>query len=163
MTEHMLKYTDTKVTFSEVPDEIALCINISGCPLGCEGCHSSYLAGDIGEELTPEALDSLIEKNRGITAVSFMGGDRQPFIVNDLAGHIKASFPELKTCWYSGRDYSDPDINPGNFNFIKLGPYMKDRGGLDRKTTNQKFYKVEKSADGTYDFIDITYKFQKHE
>lgn len=27
----MLKYVDTKVTFSEVPNEISLCINISNC------------------------------------------------------------------------------------------------------------------------------------
>ena len=27
----MLKYVDTMVTFSEVPDEISLCIEISNC------------------------------------------------------------------------------------------------------------------------------------
>ena len=28
----MLKYVDTMVTFSEVPSEITLCINVSNCP-----------------------------------------------------------------------------------------------------------------------------------
>ena len=28
----MLKYVDTLVTFSEIPDEISLCINVSNCP-----------------------------------------------------------------------------------------------------------------------------------
>ncbi len=28
----MLKYVDTKVTFSEILSEITLCINISNCP-----------------------------------------------------------------------------------------------------------------------------------
>ena len=45
----MLKYVDTLVTFSEIPDEITLCINISNCPCKCPGSHSSYLAQDIGE------------------------------------------------------------------------------------------------------------------
>lgn len=48
----MVKYTDSQVTFREIPDEITLCINISGCPNHCEGCHSSYLAEDIGTKLT---------------------------------------------------------------------------------------------------------------
>ena len=38
-----MKYTDTQVTFSEFPDEIALCINISNCPWHCPGCHSPEL------------------------------------------------------------------------------------------------------------------------
>lgn len=32
----MVKYTDIQVTFREIPDEITLCINISGCPNHCE-------------------------------------------------------------------------------------------------------------------------------
>ena len=47
----MLKYVDTKVVFQEIPDEITLAINISNCPCHCPGCHSSYLAEDIGNAL----------------------------------------------------------------------------------------------------------------
>ena len=47
----MLKYVDTKIVFREVPDEITLCINISNCPCHCKGCHSPYLAEDIGTVL----------------------------------------------------------------------------------------------------------------
>lgn len=70
----MLKYKDTQVCFQEVPDEISLCINISGCTIGCKNCHSIHLAEDNGELLTIEALSSLIEQNTGITCVCFMGG-----------------------------------------------------------------------------------------
>ena len=28
-----LKFVDTMVTFSEIPDEITLCFNISNCPI----------------------------------------------------------------------------------------------------------------------------------
>ena len=47
----MLKYVNTMVTFSEVPDEISLCIEISNCKCHCKNCHSPYLPDDIGEEL----------------------------------------------------------------------------------------------------------------
>ena len=71
----MLKYTDTEIVFREIPDEITLAINISGCPIHCPDCHSKELWQDIGEELTEEKLCSLIEENKGITCVCFMGGE----------------------------------------------------------------------------------------
>ena len=38
-----LKYLGYSIVFQEVPDEVTLAINISGCPHKCEGCHSKYL------------------------------------------------------------------------------------------------------------------------
>ena len=70
----MLKYVDTAVTFAEFPNEVSLCINIGGCPCCCDGCHSPYLSKDIGEMLSLERLQELIESNKGITLVGFMGG-----------------------------------------------------------------------------------------
>ena len=161
----MLKYVETAITFSEVPDEVTLCINISNCPCHCKGCHSAYLAEDIGEELTFEALDSLIKKNEGITCVAFMGGDAEPATVNDLASHVKDSYSNIKTAWYSGRQELSKDIEIKNFNAIKLGPYIEELGPLNSKTTNQKFYKVIQVADKEgmldYKLNDITYKFWK--
>ena len=57
----MLKYTDSQITFSEIPDEITLCINISNCPFKCKGCHSKELWEDVGKELTPNEIDSLLQ------------------------------------------------------------------------------------------------------
>ena len=61
----MIKYKETQVTFSEVPDEISLCINISNCPHRCKGCHSPYLQEDVGYELTPSGL-SVMTPSRSI-------------------------------------------------------------------------------------------------
>ena len=152
----MLKYVDTKVTFSEIPDEITLCINISNCPCKCPGCHSPYLAEDIGERLRYDNLISLIHKNKGITCVAFMGGDADPLSVNVYASIIKEQFPNLKVAWYSGRQELSKEINLNNFNFIKLGPYIEDLGPLNSKTTNQRFYKIEEGK-----LIDITNLFWK--
>ena len=84
----MLKYVDTKVTFSEVPEEISLCISLSGCPHRCKGCHSSYLQEDVGKELTSEELTTLVENNSGITCVCFMGGDGDIPSLHSLADYI---------------------------------------------------------------------------
>lgn len=154
----MLKYVDTKVTFSEVPDEITLCINISNCPCHCINCHSSYLAEDIGEPLDLQHLTNLIDNNKGITCVCIMGGDANPSEVDDIAQDIKEYYPELKVAWYSGRQELSKDINLEFFDFIKLGPYIEELGPLNSRTTNQRFYKV---SDG--ELINITSKFGKYE
>ena len=146
----MLKYVDTKVTFAEVPNEISLCINISNCPCNCKGCHSSYLAENIGNELNSNSIKELINNNKGITCICFMGGDSNPSEVDALAQFIKIYFP-IKIAWYSGRQELSKDINLNNFDFIKLGPYIEELGPLNSKTTNQKFYKIEENK-----FIDIT-------
>lgn len=162
----MLKYVNTEITFSEVPDEITLCINISNCPCHCKGCHSPYLAEDIGEELTDSLLVSLIRKHEGITCVCFMGGDSNPANINSLARFIKLlSWSKLKVAWYSGRSELSPEIYLPWFDYIKLGPYIEELGPLNSKTTNQKFYQVCNMAsideEPRYELIDITYKFQE--
>lgn len=150
----MLKYVDTKVVFAEVPDEITLAINISNCPCQCKGCHSSYLAQDIGEPLDLQHLTNLIDSNKGITCVCIMGGDANPSEVDDIAQDIKEYYPELKVGWYSGRQELSKDIELSNFDYIKLGPYIEEFGPLNSKTTNQRFYKVNDK-----ELVDITSRF----
>lgn len=150
----MLKYVTAQVTFAEVPDEITLCINISNCPCHCEGCHSSYLAENVGKSLDQDSLNALIHINHGITCVAFMGGDVNPKQVNDLAYHIKQT--GLKTCWYSGRCELSLDIDLRNFDYIKLGPYISSKGGLDHPNTNQRFYHIVNQQ-----MTDITSRFYK--
>ena len=154
----MLKYTDIKVVFAEVPDEITLAINISGCPCNCENCHSPYLAKDIGERLDFDSLNKIINDNIGVTCISFMGGDASPNDVNSLAKFIRDKYPELKIAWYSGRQELSKDINLQNFDYVKLGPYIKDKGPINCKTTNQVLLEVE-VVQGKVFTKDITAKF----
>lgn len=162
----MLKYTDTQVTFREIPDEITLCINISGCPNNCIGCHSSYLSQDIGEELTLKEIFKLIKDNFGITCISFMGGDKDPSYINMISSIIKEK-TSLKVAWYSGKQDLDHNIDIKNFDYIKLGPYIQEKGPLDNPNTNQRLYEVlhYKESTGNFDEEDrlsnITYKFWK--
>ena len=150
----MLKYVDAKVVFAEVPDEVTLAINISNCPCQCKGCHSSYLAQDIGTKLTINEVRKLIKQNSGISCIAFMGGDAEPDKVNTLASFITNHYNSIKVAWYSGRQDLSNSIDPFNFDYIKLGPYKEEFGPLNSRTTNQKFYKVE---DG--ELVNVTSKF----
>lgn len=136
----MLKYVGTQIVFQEVPDEVSLAINLSLCPNHCDGCHSPELWEDIGEVLDLRTLDELIEKNKGITCVAFMGGDNDVWALYESAKMVHSKFG-LKTCWYSGRD-SLSDRVPWHhaWDYIKLGHYDKELGGLDKKTTNQRLW-----------------------
>lgn len=163
----MLKYVDTRVCFAEIPDEITLCINLSNCPCHCEGCHSPHLAEDIGSPLDEDAIVNLMLSNKGITCIAFMGGDLEPSSVDCWADLIRkmytddrdrGSWVDVKIAWYSGRQELPKEINLKNFDYIKLGPYIQERGPLNNPNTNQVLYQV---VDGK--LIDITHKFWKHE
>ncbi len=152
----MLKYVNTGIVFQEIPDEVTLAINISRCPCRCPGCHSTYLWEDIGEPLTPLALESFIGKyGNDITCLCFMGGDAEPESINGLARYLHSKHPQYKVAWYSGRVLIPSIINKNDFDYIKVGPYIKHLGCLKERTTNQRLYK-KASGDG---FTDITERF----
>lgn len=161
----MIKYYNAMVVFEEIPDEVTLAINITNCPCHCKGCHSKFLWEDIGTELTFDELDKLIKQNDGITTVCFMGGDNDPERLLDLAKHIRLNHTNLKIGWYSGRDNYYKNINFDLFDYIKIGRYDDDFGGLNKKTTNQKLFKIthKELDDGIkeIDFKDITNMFWK--
>ena len=84
-----LKYISYAIIFQEVPNEITLAFNISGCPHHCEGCHSQYLWDYEGDNLLPINMINVINKYKNyITCVCFMGGDQ----------NIEELTEALKTC-----------------------------------------------------------------
>lgn len=152
----MLKYVNTDVVFQEIPDEVTFAINISGCPCRCPGCHSHYLWDDVGLPLDTAAIDDFISRLKAdITCIAFMGGDADPKGVNLLAQYIHEEYPELKVAWYTGRIRVPAIVNKRDFDYIKVGPYIRHLGPLKQPTTNQRLYRQQ--DDGT--FADITYRF----
>ena len=144
----MLKYADYDVVFQELPNEVTLAINISNCPNRCVGCHSAYLMDDVGNPLTEQALEELLQRyGKTITCVCFMGGDREPHAVAQLARWVKtqAAFT-LKVGWYSGKQTLPEVFDSHWFDYVKVGPYVPELGGLNHATTNQRLYKITKTA-----------------
>lgn len=160
----MLKYVDSKIVFSEIPDEITLAINISNCPIHCRDCHSKYLWEDIGTLLTINEINRLLVKNSGITCICFMGGDSDVNYLNNLAKAIKTSsnydkFP-IKLAWYSGQDSIDTMIDLEYWDYIKIGPYIQSKGPLNNPNTNQRLYRIDR-LENKWELTNITNKFWK--
>ena len=161
-----MKYTDTQIGFQEFPDEISLLINISNCPFHCPGCHSPELWEDIGEWLDGRSLSHLLETNKGISCVGFMGGKEEE--INKLSRFIKDKYPELKVGVYSG-GYSVVHFDFEVLDYIKIGSYREEYGPLNNPNTNQKMFKLVpnsskyiKDKNRFKEMVDITYKFWKH-
>ena len=133
----MLKVASFDIVFQEIPGEVTLALNLSGCPCHCPGCHSQHLWEDIGEELNEELMDGLLERyGTQITCVALMGGDQDPAEVMRWGEYIRRK--GQKTAWYSGRmNMPGKDV----FDYVKLGPYIESLGGLKSERTNQRLYK----------------------
>ena len=153
-----MKVASYDIVFQEIPGEVTLALNLSGCPCHCPGCHSPHLWEDTGEPLDESLLDALIARYNGlVTCVAFMGGDADPEAVIRLAEHVKQSFP-LKTAWYSGRPATPESFtfHLSPFTFVKFGPYIESLGGLKSETTNQRLYK--RVGDGWEDITSVFWK-----
>ena len=139
----MLKCYSYDIVCQEIPDEITLAVNISCCPNRCPGCHSPWLWEDEGEVMTDEMISCLIDRySAAITCFCFMGGDSEPFEIERIARFVKARYPHLKTAWYSGKENIPENFDLASMDFIKLGPYISELGGLKSPTTNQILYKI---------------------
>lgn len=151
-----MKCFNSCVVFQEIPDEVSLAFNITNCKNNCDECHSPHLREDSGDDLSDDSFVYLIKKytsTQPITCILFMGGDQ---FENDLykkLSIVKTQF-KLKTALYSGNDFVSDRIK-SKLDYIKVGPYKKEFGGLKNKNTNQRMY-VNK--DGMFE--DITHKFQ---
>jgi len=152
----MLKYVNTGIEFQEILDEVTLAINISNCPCHCPGCHSRYLWEDVGLPLDTEAIDAFVNQyGNEISCIAFMGGDAEPTSVNRLAQYIHEEHPQFKVAWYSGRIRIPRGVVRADFDYIKLGPFIKHLGPLKQTTTNQRLYR--KDDNGVFE--DITSRF----
>ena len=153
----MLKYTDYEVVFREIPDKVTLAINISNCPNHCIGCHSPELRKNIGVELTNDELFRILKENDGINCICFMGEGRDIERLTEILKLLKETYPSMETGLYTGSDEFDETVFEGNLDYLKIGHYDDEYGSLDKKTTNQRMYRLK---DGNRE--DITHRFWKN-
>lgn len=145
----MIKYTDYYVTFQEIPDEISLTFTISNCQFNCSGCHSPWLSQDVGKDLSID-IDKILLKYEGMySCVCFMGEGSD---IESLLKLLKKI--SVKTAIYSGSDIIRDWMY--SFDYIKVGRYVKELGGLDSSKSNQKLYQ---NTDGN--LVEITKRLQK--
>lgn len=144
-----LKYISYAIVFQEVPNEITLAFNISGCPHRCKGCHSQYLWRYEGDNLLENMEDIVKQYDNYITCVCFMGGDQNMYELGLALNQCKKM--GYKTCVYSGLDYIQyfESLIP-LLDWIKIGRYDESlkcdnhiEYGVKLATSNQHLYKVE--------------------
>lgn len=137
----MIKYVPnlTDIVIEEIPDKVTLAVEISNCPGNCIGCHSPFLKNDIGEELTPEIIDSLIADNFGVNCFLMLGEGRDPEALRTLARHVRSAHPNIEIALYSGRQSVEDELFD-IFDYVKVGPYIAEFGPLNKPTTNQRLY-----------------------
>lgn len=161
----MLKYYDVAIAFSEFPDEIALCLNISNCPCHCSQCSEPWLKEDIGTELTTEEILRLLKANPHCTVLGLMGGDADHEDIIRIINVIHAH-SNIKVGFYSGLDVIDMRI-ASCVDFYKIGRwiaptgdpkdwYRHSCGPLAFPFSNQRYF--ERRGDQLY---DATEKFRK--
>ena len=153
-TKQVLYSSSNYITTQDVPDELALAISLSGCPIHCKGCHSTFTWDPFfGELLTDDMFRNIIVKNKYASCVLFYGGEWQLERLLELIDIAKEY--RLKVCLYTGLELEKVDETLINsLDYLKVGPYIEQLGGLNKKTTNQKMYKIENGK-----LIDITNKF----
>ena len=146
----MVKYLPelTSVVLEEIPDRVSLAVEITQCQGSCAGCHSPFLRKDIGEELTEAAITALVQDNYGVNCFLFLGEGRDLASLLRLARHVRSL--GLEAALYSGRE-SVEDALYEVFDYIKVGPYIPERGPLNTPGTNQRLY---------YHRTDITARLQ---
>lgn len=147
------------VSMQEIPDHIAFVINIGNCAQGCKGCHSKDVMG-YGTPVKEVPLKKVIKKatkvhKLGATVCCIMGGTANYGVTREtltaLINALALIFEE-GVGLYSGRDAAIDDdgyfSDDSNYyyahytplTYLKIGAYQKDLGGLDKPTTNQRYY-----------------------
>ncbi|WP_201587215.1 anaerobic ribonucleoside-triphosphate reductase activating protein [Psychrobacter jeotgali] len=134
----MLNIVEYDIVFQEVPAEVSLALTVAGCPLMCRGCsRADTWKTEIGTPLTDNFLADLLERYTGlISCVLFMGGEWQPSALLSALQQVRQF--GLKTALYTGLDEISAGLQ-AELTYLKTGPWIIERGGLDTPTTNQRF------------------------
>lgn len=156
MVISLLYYTEIGLSPYEVPGYMSICIYISGCCNLCENCQYPMLKqNDYGDKLLENFQKIIQLYQEKANSICFLGeGKNSPYEHREFYKMIEiAKKYNLKTCLYCGRD-ATVEKWMRIFDFVKLGSYQETFGGLNKKTTNQRF--LQKTKKG---YIDITHKF----
>ena len=134
-----MRFKEYNIVFQEIPNEVSLCLSITGCNLRCDGCHSPFLwSKKTGDILSLCDLENILKKYENIiSCVLFMGGEWHEDELISFLKYIRNL--GLKTALYTGLEFNSISENLiNNLDYLKYGPWIKELGGLDSNLTNQK-------------------------
>lgn len=137
-----MNYSEIETVLQEVPSEICICFTITGCKINCKGCHSPHLWSEgSGKKLTQEYFLKTLKKYQNYAScVLFMGGEwHKKELAKNLTTAVKMGY---STCLYTGLENVDYEIR-SKLTWLKTGPWIKELGGLDSSTSNQKFIEIK--------------------
>ena len=102
----------------------------------------------MGRPLDPATLASTLDRYAGLAScVCFLGGEWQPEALIELLELCRAK--GFATCLYTGRETIDDTIAV-HLDYLKLGPFVAARGGLDTPGTTQRFLDLRRGPDLTH-------------
>lgn len=129
------------ITFTEIPDEIAVYFEVGNCECRCKGCHSEYLWGDTGAKwMDAEDMLAYAERQAVADTIVLMGGLHNGVLKEDILYDFVVPF-QLEG--YKVGIYTGEEEAPNwcyDLDYLKVGAYKEELGGLDKETTNQRFY-----------------------
>lgn len=149
--------SNIQIVFQEVPDEISLAFSISGCQIGCKGCHSKETWNPYyGNLFNENDFKKEIEKYKNmVSCILFYGGEWNESLINYI---LIAKKEDFKIALYTGMELENiKDDIKKNLNYIKTGKYIQKVGGLKNENTNQNMYILENGKVKE----KINYKFQE--
>ena len=140
------------ITLQDVPNEIALSFCVAGCTLNCKDCswnntpNKTIYDFDIKREIDKEPL---------VTCINFFGGE---WLYKDLLCYLDyAHACNKKTCLYTGltlREINEQyPLLLSSLDYIKVGRWISRLGGLDSKSTNQRFIDLRNNRVINYCFL----------
>lgn len=149
-----IRFCSEQIVWQEVPNETSLAFLITGCPLGCKGCHSveSWKRGS-GQILTKNYLAQQLNKYQGlISCVLFMGGEWHSASLVSLLKYCRQK--GLNTCLYTGLEKCEVSEEIlAQLTYLKTGRWLAERGGLNSPKTNQCFIDLRTGRNLNHLFI----------
>lgn len=148
----MFNILSPSIVFQEVPEEVSLAFTVTGCQIGCKGCHSPHIWNPHhGNPLTTVRLAKLLEQYGAlITCVVFFGGEWQPQQLCSLLFQCQAA--GFKTCLYTGEEDVSDAIKV-HLDYLKTGPWRSEVGGLASRNSNQRFIDMKSKKQLNHLFI----------
>ena len=140
------------IVFQEVPEEISLALTVTGCQIGCKGCHSPHTWNpQHGTPLTVIGLAELLDQYEAlISCVVFFGGEWQPDKLCLFLSQCQAA--GYKTCLYTGEEDISDSIK-AHLDYLKTGSWRSEVGGLASPISNQRFIDITSKKQLNYLFI----------